>query len=105
MLRDLVTQFWTLTACGASSPGGQLATAGPAGRFPDRENNPGFPAFSATCAGWPLCWLGGIRLSSNIADAWRCVRLEEKRCDNACTYAFGWVSSAMLLLMADNKIV
>ena len=29
-LRDLVTQFWTLTACGASSPDGQIAIAEPA---------------------------------------------------------------------------
>ncbi|MFC1816809.1 hypothetical protein ACFL0M_12960 [Thermodesulfobacteriota bacterium] len=56
-------------------------------------------------AGWPFYRLGGIRLSSNIADAWRCVRLEEQNCDNACIYAFGCVSSAIFLLMADIKIV
>jgi len=103
-LRALVTQFCILTACGASSLDGQLAIAEPAEHYQNRENNPGSPAFSTTCAGWPFYWLCGIQPLNNNSDVLRCVRPEEKKCGNACTYAFCWVSSAMILLMADNKI-
>jgi len=56
--------------------------------FQDRENNPGFPAFSTTCVGWPFCGLCGIRLLNNSPDGLRCVRPEEKKCGNGLHLRF-----------------